>query len=313
MPAHPLVSVLMVSYNSSQFIREAIDSVLLQTYNHFELIICDDNSTDDSWNIISSYSDPRIRKLRNENNLGEYENRNSVVKQAAGEYLIFIDADDIIYRHGLDFMLQYAVAYSDCAMIISRPWDERIILPKRISSRDFYRFEYLDSGICGINFTKLLFKSVVIKTCRFPGKVKFGDLFIQYEIARNHTSLIIPDASTWWRRRAGQASEKLLKNRYLNLMHEMWIKLDKLNDKNCPLDVQEKRTAFSNLYSSYFRLLLRECFSLRLANAVNLLREYPIPKAYWSSLMKTQKRNFFDTYSGNHPLREETGSMVYNS
>src|SRR5688500_10757789 len=99
MNEHPLVSVLMVSYNSSEFIREAIDSVLLQRYKHFELIICDDNSKDDSWNIISSYEDPRIRKFRNENNLGEYENRNSAIRRAQGEYLIFIDADDIIYPH----------------------------------------------------------------------------------------------------------------------------------------------------------------------------------------------------------------------
>src|SRR5688500_13022217 len=150
MAGDPLVYVLIVSYNSAEFIREAIDSVLCQTYKHFELIIADDNSTDDTWNIISSYSDIRIRKYRNGNNLGEYANRTQAVGLAEGDYLIFIDADDIIYPHGLEFMIRYAVAFPDCAMVISRPWDERILLPVIISARDFYRFEYLDSGTSGI-------------------------------------------------------------------------------------------------------------------------------------------------------------------
>src|SRR3712207_6736592 len=128
----PSVSVLMVSYNSGKYISEAIQTVLDQTYTSFELIVCDDNSSDDTWNRISAFSDQRLKKFKNEKNLGEYANRNKAISLATGEYLIFIDADDIIYSHGLAFMMHYAEKYPSAAMVISRPWDERILLPLQI-------------------------------------------------------------------------------------------------------------------------------------------------------------------------------------
>ena len=117
----PLISVLMVAYNSSKFIREAIESVLRQTYSNFELVIVDDHSSDNTWEIITSYNDARIRKYRNDSNLGEYPNRYKAISLAVGEYLIFIDGDDVVYPHGLQFMMHYAQEFQDCAMIISRP------------------------------------------------------------------------------------------------------------------------------------------------------------------------------------------------
>jgi glycosyltransferase involved in cell wall biosynthesis len=299
-----LVSVLMVSYNSSEFISEAIESVLAQSYTNFELVICDDNSPDNSWEIISQYTDSRIVRARNENNLGEYQNRNKAMSLARGEYLIFIDADDILYKHGLEFMMRYAVAFPEAAMVISRPWDERILLPVTISSRDFYRFEYLDSGISGINFTKLLFKSAVAKQFPFPKKVKLGDLWIQYQVAAKFDSLIIPDASTWWRRRSGQASEKLLNDLFVNMMHELWIRIDALHSKDCPLSDAEKEIAFLNVYGNYFRFAIKEMMRLRFGNGIKLLKAYPIPSEYWRALFKKQQRGFFNTYNGNKPLKQ---------
>jgi glycosyltransferase involved in cell wall biosynthesis len=64
----PKISILLSSYNHAKYLREAIDSVLNQTFEDFELVISDDASTDDSWNIITSYNDPRIRAIRSEVN-----------------------------------------------------------------------------------------------------------------------------------------------------------------------------------------------------------------------------------------------------
>ena len=310
----PLVSVLMVSYNSAEFIREAIDSVLLQTYKHFELIISDDNSFDDTWNIVSSYSDTRIRKYRNVTNLGEYANRNEAIALAQGEYLIFIDADDIVYTHGLEFMMRYALAFRDCAMVISRHWDERIIFPKKISSHDFYCFEYLDTGISGANFTKVLFRTDVLRGGEpFPKHVKFGDCLIQYEVALRHSSLLIPDASTWWRRRSGQASEKLINDFSVYLLHELWIKIDKLHDPECPLNDQQKDLAFLNLYGNYARFLLRRLLKLKFKSVARLLRRYPVPGKYWRSIWTRQKRNYFSRFSGDFPMKETKVSYLHDN
>lgn len=299
----PLVSVLMIAYNSSRFIREAVESVMRQTYAHFELIIIDDRSADNTWEIVAEFKDERIRRFRNDINLGEYRNRNKAVDLANGEYLIFIDADDIIYPYGLQFMMQFARTAGDCGLIISRPWDERIIYPAKLTPHQLYCFEYLDKGAIGINFTKVLFKSSVIKAVGvFPDRVKLGDVYIQYLIGRKHCALLIPDASTWWRRTLGQASGLLLKNYSEFLKHDMWIKLDMLNHPECPLSESERKAALHNLYGNYGRFLVKRSIRFRIGDVITLLRMYPIPRKFISSLFKKQDRTYFNRYSGNRPL-----------
>ena len=73
------VSVLMPAYNASLYIKEAIESVLSQTFTDFELIIVDDCSTDDTWNVIKSFKDKRIRAYRNKKNLGRGKVRNKLL------------------------------------------------------------------------------------------------------------------------------------------------------------------------------------------------------------------------------------------
>jgi glycosyltransferase involved in cell wall biosynthesis len=93
MTAKPLVSVLINNYNYGSFIRQAIDSVLSQTYSNFELIIVDDGSTDDSVKIINSYDDSRIIKVFQEN-CGQAETFNVGFSRSQGELIAFLDSDD---------------------------------------------------------------------------------------------------------------------------------------------------------------------------------------------------------------------------
>lgn len=89
-----LVSIIMPTYNNGQYIRESIDSVLSQTYPHWELLIVNDNSTDDTENIVSSYQDRRIIYLRNDHHMGAALSRNKAIQVAKGKYIAFLDADD---------------------------------------------------------------------------------------------------------------------------------------------------------------------------------------------------------------------------
>ena len=97
----PMVSVVMKVYNGERFLREAIDSVLAQTYTDFELVIIDDGSTDSSAAIIQSYQDSRIRFLQNEKNLGLCATQNKVIAEAKGKYIAVMDCDDISYPERL--------------------------------------------------------------------------------------------------------------------------------------------------------------------------------------------------------------------
>lgn len=86
----------MPVYNGEKFIAEAIESVLLQSFQQWELLIVDDASTDDTASVVEAFlkRDIRIRFFRNTNNQGVSNSRNRAIAQATGEYIAFLDADD---------------------------------------------------------------------------------------------------------------------------------------------------------------------------------------------------------------------------
>lgn len=91
----PLVSVVMPVYNAEKYLKTAIESILQQTYSNFEFIIIDDASDDDSYSIIKSYLDPRIKVHKQRKNQGVAATANNGITEAKGKYIARMDADDI--------------------------------------------------------------------------------------------------------------------------------------------------------------------------------------------------------------------------
>lgn len=94
----PLISVIMPVYNGEKYVEEAIESVLNQTFKHFEFIIINDGSTDSSKELILSYNDNRIVYVENVENLRLIKTLNKGLKLAKGKYIARMDADDIAHR-----------------------------------------------------------------------------------------------------------------------------------------------------------------------------------------------------------------------
>ncbi|MBA7530747.1 UDP-Glc:alpha-D-GlcNAc-diphosphoundecaprenol beta-1,3-glucosyltransferase WfgD [subsurface metagenome] len=91
----PLISVVMPTYNHGRFIGDAINSVLNQTYRNLELIIIDNFSEDNTEKIVTSYKDDRIKYLKFKNNGVIASSRNYGIKHSRGEYIAFLDSDDV--------------------------------------------------------------------------------------------------------------------------------------------------------------------------------------------------------------------------
>lgn len=107
-----LVSVTMPAYNADAYIAQAIGSVLAQTYRLWELIIVDDGSSDRTAEIAGGYDDPRIRLVRQANG-GEAAARNTALKHMQGEYLAFLDADDLYLPDHLELTAGYLSSHPD--------------------------------------------------------------------------------------------------------------------------------------------------------------------------------------------------------
>jgi glycosyltransferase EpsE len=131
----PLVSVLMSVYNAEPTLPKAIESILNQTEEDFEFVICDDGSSDRSWDIISGYSagSEKIQAFRNEKNLGLAASLNHCLRLASGEYIARQDADDISSPDRLEKTLAYLrkndCPYAGCGVCI---FDDTSIWSKRM-------------------------------------------------------------------------------------------------------------------------------------------------------------------------------------
>lgn len=102
-----LVSIVMPNYNSEKYLKATIESVLAQTYTNWELLFVDDCSTDNSLEIVRSYSDSRIKILQNEQNSGAAVSRNYALREAKGKWIAFLDSDDLWKPEKLERQLAY--------------------------------------------------------------------------------------------------------------------------------------------------------------------------------------------------------------
>ena len=117
MPINPKISVIMSVYNGEKYLREAIESILAQTFTDFEFVIVNDGSTDNSLEIIQSYDDERIKIINNEKNIGLTKSLNKALKVARGEYIARQDADDISLPNRFEEQLKYLEKHSEVALL----------------------------------------------------------------------------------------------------------------------------------------------------------------------------------------------------
>lgn len=114
-----LVSVIMPLYNAEDYVAEAIESILAQTYKNFELIIIDDGSSDKSPEIAGNYAqkDSRIRFFVNEKNLGVAKTRNRALTEARGDYIAPLDNDDVALPTRLEEQVKFLEEHLDHALV----------------------------------------------------------------------------------------------------------------------------------------------------------------------------------------------------
>ena len=274
----PLFSVVTISYNSSQWIRQAIESVLASSFTDFEYLIADDCSTDESWEIISSYTDPRIVAWKNDVNLGEYPNRNAVLQKARGRYILFVDGDDALYHYTLRNVSEYLYYYPTAVAVwgVSVKELSFVSLPQLLSAEEITRWTYLANVNVAINtgLAETVFELDTLKKIGgFPAEFVSGDVYTKKRIALEGDVLLIPMGLIYWRQSPGQASASLSKS-FTGFINNVLIDraiITILKGKSMSLDIDQIKT---NIKIRDIKLFFRHVvFKFRFLTAWRLYRQ----------------------------------------
>ena len=257
---NPKVSILTTVYNREKYLAECIESVLASTYQNWEMIIVDDQSSDSSVDIAKSYAiqDSRIKVYVNKENLGDYPNRNQAASYAIGKYLKYLDGDDLIYPHGLEIMVNVMETYPQAALGISQQVVEDYkSYPFLMQPHEAFEREFLKRGVLKLGPTATIIRKDIFEELgKFTGTRYIGDTEMWYKMALNHPVVKMVPGLIYWRQHDDQEFSKGMQN-YFYLENTYKHALKTLEDPKMPLSKDDIEKAKSKIQKRFGRDILR--------------------------------------------------------
>lgn len=215
-----LVSVIMPSYNTGDFISETVRSVIDQTYTDWELIIVDDCSTDNTDKVIADFlSDERIHYIKNDTNSGAAVSRNRALREAKGKWIAFLDSDDIWEADKLSrqvsFMEEngYSFSYTNYIEIDehSVPNGKSVTGPKKITKHGMYNY-------CWMGCLTVMYDAETVGLIQIEDIKKNNDYAMWLKICKRADCYLLDETLARYRKRGGSISNhgymKLIKWHY---------------------------------------------------------------------------------------------------
>jgi glycosyltransferase involved in cell wall biosynthesis len=267
-----LVSIIIPMYNASLFIEDTINSCLNQSYQSFEIIIMDDGSIDNSAELVSKISDDRVKYFYKPNS-GVSDTRNKGIEFSSGEYLAFLDADDIWYKDKLEIQLSELErtdlnwCISNCDTIN----EKNAIISKSISKRPNSNNHFEELITWNTNSFVGVMSSLIVKK-DFCNDIKFkesisspADRDFVIKLARKSNALYI-DKSLWQYR---ILSNSMSKNE-IKVIEDMLKQYEDYEDSFYG-DLKLKNKSLKRLYYIVYRTYLKKG---RITKAVNYFLKY---------------------------------------
>lgn len=185
-----LVSVIIPCYNHGHYLKKAIESVLHQTYPHFEIIVVNDGSTDNTHLVATEYSE--VRHIFQQNQ-GLSAARNTGILNSTGEYIVFLDADDCLFPEALDIQINYLLKDEGLAMV-SGAYKMIIVDTNEIKEKviDIYsnHYNYLLQGNFIAVPASVMFRKWVCEEFKFDVTLKACEDYDYYlRITRNYSGI----------------------------------------------------------------------------------------------------------------------------
>lgn len=213
-----MISIALATYNGSKFLREQLDSILAQSMEDFEVVACDDCSTDETRQILEEYAskDSRFKVFLNKNNLGFKKNFEHILSLCKGEFIAFCDQDDIWESNHLE-ILYNNIGNNDCIGANSLIIDENGIsqnktlleywpihlMPK--NEKELFQHELYSNVIQGT--ASLIRASLINQALPIPENIKYHDYWFALVAGLNEKCKYIGDVVLKYRRHSNNASE----------------------------------------------------------------------------------------------------------
>lgn len=176
-----LITIITPNYNSSKYLLDTFKSVQSQSYQDWEWIIVDDNSSDDSKKIIHSFNDPRIRLLENSENKGAAYSRNLALAKARGRFITFLDSDDLWEESFLEISINYLIKSGETLVYSSYKRVDENLKPLL---DDFIAIDYID-------YKRILFNCPIpMLTAMYDTKMIGKIYFPEVELREDHAMWI---------------------------------------------------------------------------------------------------------------------------
>lgn len=303
MDNHPILSVLMPVFNSEQFVAEAIDSILNQTFKDFEFLILDDASTDKSFEIIKDFEnkDSHIKVYQNEKNLGVVESRNKLIELSQGKYIAWIDSDDIALPNRFEKQIKFLEEHPEIGLVGAYPviidenskktgkwWFETD--PQKLKIELFFHSPFLSSSI-------VIRKSALPQNyydSRFPVAEDF-DLYSKIsensEIANIHETLVKYRINS---KGLSKSNSEKMENLSVQVIKEcaerLGIKLEKSTIKNLRKPKTASKIAFEEISEIEKSLILLKDLLLK-KDDFNKTAVTEVIQKYWFETCRKSTHN----------------------
>lgn len=243
MTTQPILSVLTTAYNREKFVADAIQSVLASSFTDFELIVVDDCSTDRTVEIARDFEakDSRVRVYANEKNLGDYPNRNKAASYARGKYIKYLDSDDMMYPHGLGFMVNSMEQFPAAGFGLASRADDHRCYPVCISPAEIFMENFKGYGhFYRAPGSSIMKREVFEKEGGFSGERMIGDLDLWLRLAKKYPMVKFPFDLYWCRHHEGRELVSAdAENIYTARVNQLIQK--SLESIECPLSETQKK------------------------------------------------------------------------
>ncbi|MGZ8190249.1 MAG: glycosyltransferase family 2 protein [Methylococcaceae bacterium] len=257
----PLVSVVIATYNGERFLHEQLDSIILQTYQHIEIIAVDDCSTDNTAAILNEYAAkyPHFTFVKNEQNIGYQKNFEKGFQLAKGDYIAPCDQDDIWLPTKIEVLLNnidhHPIVYCDSNFIngAGELIGEKMSEAKALIDFDDPIMFVVGGSVPG--HAMLITKQLVADTMPFPSTIMPHDYWLAFVATFNDSLKFVDQALVLYRRHDSNIfgsfnSKNKLKENSRQRIAKAQQRVQLLYEK-CPDHLTEKKEVFRKICKSY--------------------------------------------------------------